>query len=120
MAIRKYDSLRLEIEKFENPSNIFEIRSYQTNRDSNSNAKSHSTSEGNMKFFTSSTDIPDTSGADRVRTAKGFISAAAFLSFLLSVSLWFSGDRETGLFVGIWVSSILSAGTLMLSRGHDG
>ena len=31
----------------------------------------------------------------------------AFLSFLFSVSLWFGGMREEGLFVGIWVPSIL-------------
>ena len=32
----------------------------------------------------------------------------AFISFLFSVTLWFSGMREEGLFVGIWVPSILS------------
>ena len=45
--------------------------------------------------------------------------AAAGLSFVLSISLWFSGDRERGLFVGIWVPSILSAGALLLlGRGR--
>ena len=39
--------------------------------------------------------------------------AAAFLSFLFSVYLWFSGQREEGLFVGIWVPSILSFATLI-------
>jgi hypothetical protein len=39
---------------------------------------------------------------------------SAFLSFLLSVSLWFSGDREAGIFVGIWVPSILSSAYLVL------
>jgi hypothetical protein len=34
----------------------------------------------------------------------------AFISFLLSVSLWFSGRKEEGQFVGIWVPSILAAG----------
>ena len=34
----------------------------------------------------------------------------AFVSFLLSVSLWFSGRKEEGQFVGIWVPSILAAG----------
>ena len=34
--------------------------------------------------------------------------AAAFASFLGSVSLWFLYSREYGLFVGIWVPSILS------------
>lgn len=46
--------------------------------------------------------------------------AAAGISFCLSVWLWFSGDRERGLFVGLWVPSILSAGGLLLSGGrHD-
>jgi hypothetical protein len=38
------------------------------------------------------------------------ILAAAFLSFLLSVTLWFTGLREEGIFVGIWVPSILAFG----------
>ena len=32
----------------------------------------------------------------------------AFLSFLGSVTLWFLKSHEYGLFVGIWVPSILS------------
>jgi len=39
----------------------------------------------------------------------------AFISFLLSVSLWFNGQKDEGMFVGIegmfvgiWVPSILS------------
>ena len=31
----------------------------------------------------------------------------AFISFLYSVSLWFSGNQLEGIFVGIWVPSIL-------------
>lgn len=34
----------------------------------------------------------------------------AFLSFLLSVYLWFTGRKDAGQFVGIWVPSILAAG----------
>ena len=33
---------------------------------------------------------------------------AAFLSFLVSVSLWFLVDHDYGMFVGIWVPSILA------------
>lgn len=52
--------------------------------------------------------------------AKAFFLLAAFLSFLVSVGLWFSGDREAGLFVGIWVPSICSAGALLLAgRTHE-
>lgn len=41
--------------------------------------------------------------------------AAAFVSFLLSVTLWFLVDRELGLFVGLWVPAIHSLGTLVLT-----
>ncbi len=50
--------------------------------------------------------------------SKVLFFAAAGISFLLSIWLWFSGDRERGLFVGLWVPSILSAGGLLLNRGH--
>ena len=32
----------------------------------------------------------------------------AFISFLFSVTLWFAGNQLEGIFVGIWVPSILS------------
>ena len=35
---------------------------------------------------------------------------AAFLSFVLSVVLWFTGSREEALFTGLWVPSILALG----------
>jgi len=38
------------------------------------------------------------------------ILAAAFLSFLFSVYLWFNGQQQEGLYLGIWVPSILAAG----------
>lgn len=48
--------------------------------------------------------------------AKAPFLVAAFASFLLSVSLYFLADQKTaGIFVGLWVPSILSLGTLMLS-----
>ena len=49
--------------------------------------------------------------------SKALFFTAAGLSFLLSVYLWFSGDRDRGVFVGLWVPSILSAGTLLLGGG---
>jgi hypothetical protein len=41
--------------------------------------------------------------------------AAAGLSFLLSIGLWFGGSREEGVFVGLWVPSILAAGAFWIS-----
>jgi hypothetical protein len=35
---------------------------------------------------------------------------AALASFLLSIVLWFTDHREEGVFVGLWVPSILAAG----------
>ena len=56
----------------------------------------------------------------RLQLAKvGFLFAAG-ISFLLSVYLWFSGSKEQGVFVGIWVPSILSLGALMLSGKSNG
>jgi hypothetical protein len=42
------------------------------------------------------------------------ILLAAFASFLFSVSLWFGGHKDQGLFVGLWVPSILALGSFVL------
>ena len=49
-------------------------------------------------------------GIDRHLLGVGLFSVAAFASFLLSIGLWFTGSRQEGLFVGLWVPSILAAG----------
>ncbi len=46
--------------------------------------------------------------------AKALYVLAAGVSFFLSVYLWFTGSKEQGLYVGLWVPSIFSFGTLML------
>ncbi|MDA0920331.1 MAG: hypothetical protein O2983_11985 [Planctomycetota bacterium] len=51
--------------------------------------------------------------------AKATFVAGAGVSFLLSVYLWFNGSKEQGLYVGLWVPSILSFGTLVLGGRHD-
>ena len=47
-----------------------------------------------------------------VRRSAGvrLISLAAFLSFALSVTLWFTDSRQEALFTGLWVPSILAVG----------
>ena len=40
----------------------------------------------------------------------------AFVSFLYSVSLWFTGNKLEGIFVGIWVPSILAASIAIRQR----
>ena len=42
--------------------------------------------------------------------------AAAAVSFALSVSLWFAGHELQGIFVGLWVPSILALGAIVLPR----
>jgi hypothetical protein len=51
----------------------------------------------------------------KLAMSKTLFLIAAFVSFLLSVYLWFGGSKEQGLFVGIWVPSILSLGALMMA-----
>ena len=46
------------------------------------------------------------------------VLVAAFISFLLSVYLWFSDQKDAGLFVGIWVPSILSFGAFLRSASR--
>ena len=50
--------------------------------------------------------------------ARALILFAAFVSFVLSVVLWFGGDQQQGIFVGLWVPSILSLGGVVLRRGE--
>lgn len=56
--------------------------------------------------------------AKREAIARGLILVAVLVSFVLSVSLWFSGRELEGIFVGIWVPSILSLGAFLLPRGR--
>ena len=46
--------------------------------------------------------------------ARALILLAAFLAFLLSVGLYFLDDETRGIFVGLWVPSILALGALIL------
>jgi hypothetical protein len=51
--------------------------------------------------------------------ARVLILVAAFLAFLFSVGLYFLDDETRGIFVGLWVPSILALGALILPR-RDG
>jgi hypothetical protein len=52
---------------------------------------------------------------DNLPISKSYFIVAAGLSFLLSVYLWFTGAKEQGLFVGMWVPSILAFGALLFA-----
>ena len=45
--------------------------------------------------------------------ARLLILFAAAVSFVLSVTLWFGGHELQGIFVGLWVPSILSLGAMV-------
>lgn len=55
----------------------------------------------------------------RMRIVKGSILIAAAISFLLSVYLWFAVSKDQGLFVAIWVPSILSFGAFVLAGSNN-
>lgn len=64
--------------------------------------------------------------AERMRSLSAFHRAklaflvAAFAALVLSVIVWFSGEKEQGLFIGLWVPAIHSLGTLVLTgEAHD-
>ena len=39
--------------------------------------------------------------------------ASAFLSLIFSELLWFTGEREAAIFIGLWVPSILGLAILL-------
>jgi len=51
--------------------------------------------------------------------AKSFILISSFLSMLFSIYLFYNKDTEHGLFVGLWVPSILSAGALLFAGKNE-
>jgi len=50
----------------------------------------------------------------REGTSRLLLFLAAAVSFVLSVSLWFAGHELQGIFVGLWVPSILALGAIVL------
>jgi hypothetical protein len=57
-------------------------------------------------------------GAQYETSGRGLILLGAFVSFVLSVSLWFTGHHEQAIFVGLWVPSILALGGLVHERSR--
>jgi len=51
----------------------------------------------------------------KVMFSKILIYLAALISLSVSVYLWFGPSKEQGVFVGMWVPSILSLGALMFA-----
>ncbi len=55
--------------------------------------------------------------ASREAGSRLLLLLAAAVSFVLSVSLWFAGSKLQGIFVGLWVPSILALGAIVMPRG---
>jgi hypothetical protein len=49
------------------------------------------------------------------RRAAILILLAAFISFVFSITLWFTDNKDQGVFVGLWVPSILALGAFVLT-----
>ena len=47
---------------------------------------------------------------------KNIFIVAVTISFFLSVYLWFTGEKDSGMFVGLWVPSLLSLAVLVTRR----
>jgi hypothetical protein len=55
---------------------------------------------------------PIATAAQAEALGRALVLLGAFVSFVLSVSLWFTGSHDQGIFVGLWVPSILALGGL--------
>ncbi len=64
---------------------------------------------------TTDTAAPVERDAARRRLGVRLFLLAAGASFLLSIGLWFAGNRDEGVFVGLWVPSILAAGAFWMA-----
>lgn len=42
-----------------------------------------------------------------------WIIVAAIISLIIAIYVWFTGDRESGLFIGLWVPSLLALATYL-------
>lgn len=63
--------------------------------------------------------MEDTIRVRHAETAgRALILLGAFVSFVLSVSLWFTGNHDQALFVGLWVPSILALANLAPGRSR--
>ena len=51
-----------------------------------------------------------------ISAARALFLVAALLSFGLSVGLYFFGEQTDGIFVGLWVPSILALGAFLAPR----
>ena len=68
---------------------------------------------------TSRAALRSRSPAERHQLGVRLVVLAALVSFLLSIALWFTDNRDEGVFVGLWVPSILAAGAFWMAAVRD-
>jgi hypothetical protein len=51
--------------------------------------------------------------------SKGIYLGGTLLSILISLALFMSGRRETGIFVGLWAPTVLNLGQTLLEDDKD-
>jgi hypothetical protein len=51
--------------------------------------------------------------------SKGIYVGGTLLSILLSIYLYTSGKRQTGIFVGLWAPTVLSLGQTLVEHSKD-
>ena len=52
-------------------------------------------------------------------TSKGTYVGGTLLSILISLYLFTSGKRETGIFVGLWAPTVLNLGQTLVEDSED-
>ncbi len=52
-------------------------------------------------------------------TSKGIYLGGTLLSILLSLYLFASGKRETGIFVGLWAPTVLNLGQTLVEGSEE-
>lgn len=52
------------------------------------------------------------------QTGRLLFLVGALISFVLSVSLWFTDHQQEGIYVGIWVPSILAFGAFWFATSE--
>jgi hypothetical protein len=53
---------------------------------------------------------------DNMNGSKGIYVGGTLISILISLALYFSGRRETAIFVGLWAPTILNLGQSLLDE----
>jgi hypothetical protein len=75
--------------------------------------RSRSQKTPKTEVFGEQSNINDPITAMKESLLKYYPVLLAFVSFIFSVSLWFTGNQLEGIFVGIWVPSILSLSAVL-------